>query len=264
LDESRLLRCGLEAAEALVRNEPFEISLAEALYRIVGADSAVVNVWRGRPRAAPSLTLVGQSPRTASELEAWARQFAGHPYFAHLLATGDPRPYRTSDFMPFHLFRQTAVYRKLLARDQLRHQLLMTLHLTDQDLVFVALLRRLHNFSDGEVGDLEQLRGPLSAALAYRAEVRAIQAKIRSDSLPAHPTEPGLTSRENQVLALIAVGCTNDQAAHRLGISTRTIRKHLEAVFAKAHVSSRAAAVAWWLRQAPGDSPQSTVVPQAP
>ena len=39
------------------------------------------------------------------------------------------------------------------------------------------------------------------------------------------------------------------QAARKLGISPRTIRKHLEGVFAKAKVPSRAAAVAWWLRQ---------------
>ena len=51
------------------------------------------------------------------------------------------------------------------------------------------------------------------------------------------------------MLALIAIGHTNDQAARKLGISPRTIRKHLEGVFAKADVPSRAAAVAWWLRQ---------------
>jgi DNA-binding NarL/FixJ family response regulator len=58
------------------------------------------------------------------------------------------------------------------------------------------------------------------------------------------------------VLALVAVGYTNDQAARRLGISPRTIRKHLEAIFAKAHVQSRAAAVACWLHQKAG--PKST------
>jgi hypothetical protein len=57
------------------------------------------------------------------------------------------------------------------------------------------------------------------------------------------PERPPLCS-----LALIATGCTDDQAARRLGISPRTVRKHLESVFVKADVPSRAAAVAWWCR----------------
>jgi DNA-binding CsgD family transcriptional regulator len=174
--------------------------------------------------------------------------FPEHPYFAHLLATGDPRPYRTSDFMPFQQFQTTAVYRELLAHHGMRHHLVMTLRLTAQDLVVVCLLRSLHDFSDREVGALDPVRGPLSAALAYQAQVHAIQAKIRPAALPARQSQARLTERENQVLALVAIGHTNDQAAHQLGISTRTIRKHLEGVFAKTHVPSRAAAVAWWLR----------------
>jgi DNA-binding CsgD family transcriptional regulator len=248
VDETQLLRCGLQAAHALVRDEPFEMALAKALRRLVGADTVAVNLWRGRPHTVPSLTLAGQPPLPAFEVEAWTRKFPEHPYFAHLLATGDPRPYRTSDFVPFQQFQATAVYQELLAHHRMRHHLVMTLRLTAQELVFVCLLRSLHDFSDREVGALNLVREPLSAALAYQAQVHAIQVKIRSEALPVRQSQARLTERENQVLALVAAGHTNDQAARRLGISTRTIRKHLEGVFAKAHVPSRAAAVAWWLR----------------
>jgi hypothetical protein len=53
------------------------------------------------------------------------------------------------------------------------------------------------------------------------------------------------------VLALIATGPTNDQGPRRLGISPRTVRKHVEGVFAKAEVPSRTATVARWLPQPP-------------
>jgi DNA-binding CsgD family transcriptional regulator len=250
MDDGRLLRCGLRAARTLTTNEPFERELAETLRGTVGADCVAVNVWRDWRHRAPSLTIAGEpNVLPVAEIDTWIRRFADHPYFVNLLATGDPEAHRTSDFMPFHSFQDTLVYRDLLAHYGLRHQLIMTLRYTDLDLVFVSLLRGLHDFSDREAGALEPVRGLLSAALTYHSRVQAIQSKIRPDMVPGCMNGLRLTERENQVLALVATGCTNDQAAHRLGISTRTIRKHLESVFAKAHVPSRTAAVTWWLRQ---------------
>lgn len=54
----------------------------------------------------------------------------------------------------------------------------------------------------------------------------------------------GLTSREAEVLAWVARGKTDAQIGQLLGISHRTVDKHLENVFRKLEVSSRAAAVA--------------------
>ena len=250
MNESGLLQCGLDAARAVTLDQPFEHTLTQELCRLVGADSTAVNVWPGWPRGTATVTVAGVPPLPAAEMSAWSHRYADHPYFAHLLATGDPRAYRTTDFIASRRFEQTSVYRDLLAHYGLRYQLMTTVRLTDRDLVLVALLRTLHDFSDREVAALDQLRGPLSAGLAYQAEVHAIRARIRAQLPPGRPASSTLTERENQVLALVAVGCTNDQAARRLGISARTIRKHLEGVFAKARVPSRTAAVTWWLRQA--------------
>jgi DNA-binding CsgD family transcriptional regulator len=52
-----------------------------------------------------------------------------------------------------------------------------------------------------------------------------------------------LSSRERQVLALLADGLGNKQIAARLGISPNTVKTHLEIVFEKLGVSSRAEAV---------------------
>jgi DNA-binding CsgD family transcriptional regulator len=56
--------------------------------------------------------------------------------------------------------------------------------------------------------------------------------------------ERSLSARERQVLALLADGLGNKQIAARLGISTNTVKTHLELLFEKLHVSSRAEAVA--------------------
>jgi DNA-binding CsgD family transcriptional regulator len=148
----------------------------------------------------------------------------------------------------FNRFRQTAVYREVFAGYGMRHLLLMTPRITDEDMVLIGLTRRLHDFSDTETRALDPVRDLIAAALEYRTRVTAIQAGIQAAMPTVDPRRLTLTERENQVLALVAAGHTNDQAARRLGISPRTVRKHLEAVFPKANAPNRAAAVAWWLR----------------
>jgi DNA-binding NarL/FixJ family response regulator len=54
----------------------------------------------------------------------------------------------------------------------------------------------------------------------------------------------GLSEREREVLALLVVGRTNREIADALVISQHTVRRHVENIFAKLGVSSRAAATA--------------------
>jgi DNA-binding CsgD family transcriptional regulator len=57
-----------------------------------------------------------------------------------------------------------------------------------------------------------------------------------------HPV-PRLTSRQTDLLRLVAAGHTNTQIARRLGISEATVRTHLENIYSRLQVSSRTAAV---------------------
>ena len=57
-----------------------------------------------------------------------------------------------------------------------------------------------------------------------------------------HPV-PELTPRQWQLMDLLAAGHTNAQIARRLGVSEGTIRKHLENIYRRLQVSSRAAAI---------------------
>ncbi len=44
-------------------------------------------------------------------------------------------------------------------------------------------------------------------------------------------------------MRLVAEGRTNEAIAHTLGISPRTVAKHLERIYRKLHAANRAAAV---------------------
>jgi DNA-binding NarL/FixJ family response regulator len=118
------------------------------------------------------------------------------------------------------------------------------------------------------VAESEEVRAALAAALGASAafEIVSIGASVANVSSAADivliardgaiamraanagvedaPAEPFLTNRERQVLGLLADGLGNKQIAARLGISTNTVKTHLELLFDKLGVSSRTEAVA--------------------
>ena len=60
---------------------------------------------------------------------------------------------------------------------------------------------------------------------------------------------PSLTRREREVAALVARGLSNREAAEQLLVAQRTIETHLEHIFAKLGVQTRAEVAAWAARQ---------------
>jgi DNA-binding NarL/FixJ family response regulator len=70
-------------------------------------------------------------------------------------------------------------------------------------------------------------------------------AKDTSAGLPAEfSSELGLTTREGEVLSWLSKGKTNRDIAQILGLSPRTVDKHLEQIYAKLGVENRTAAAA--------------------
>jgi DNA-binding NarL/FixJ family response regulator len=64
----------------------------------------------------------------------------------------------------------------------------------------------------------------------------------RDTESPAQRAFPELTTREREVLDLLAVGCRNHEIARRLGMSEKTVRNHVSQVLAKLQVADRTAA----------------------
>lgn len=76
----------------------------------------------------------------------------------------------------------------------------------------------------------------------------------------ATPRMPdGLTSREGEVLALIADGLTNIEIARRLHISHATVKTHINNLFSKAGIHDRAQAVRYAYRQGLAQPPGNSV-----
>jgi DNA-binding NarL/FixJ family response regulator len=63
-----------------------------------------------------------------------------------------------------------------------------------------------------------------------------------------------LSSRELEILALVAEGCPNKEIASRLSISNGTVRTHLMHIYEKLHVRCRTEAAAKYLRSKPAEA----------
>jgi DNA-binding NarL/FixJ family response regulator len=103
------------------------------------------------------------------------------------------------------------------------------------------------------LGDMDTAQMELDTARWVFEELGARPDLARVDALTR--TEPaerpaGLSAREVEVLRLVASGQTNRDIARTLLISDHTVRRHLQNIFNKIGVSSRAAATAFAHRRA--------------
>ncbi|MEO8623088.1 MAG: LuxR C-terminal-related transcriptional regulator, partial [bacterium] len=83
-------------------------------------------------------------------------------------------------------------------------------------------------------------------ALGAMPDVAWVDTLATSTSLsPSRGSANRLTSREVEVLRLVATGKTNRVIAEGLGISEKTVARHVSNIFSKLSLSSRAAATAY-------------------
>jgi DNA-binding NarL/FixJ family response regulator len=89
---------------------------------------------------------------------------------------------------------------------------------------------------------------------AHRGELQldpVIARRLMSSLRDRRDDDPGseLTSRELDVLRLVATGKPNKQIAAELAISERTARTHVSRILRKLHLSSRTQAALWAVRE---------------
>lgn len=70
-------------------------------------------------------------------------------------------------------------------------------------------------------------------------------ATVEQPASPVDKPVAGLTAREVEVLTLVAAGRSNREIATALVVSEHTVRRHLQNIFAKINVASRAGATAY-------------------
>jgi DNA-binding CsgD family transcriptional regulator len=136
---------------------------------------------------------------------------------------------KISDFYSSRQWHSTGMYRDYF-RGEIEHEMMVCLPAgPGRSLRMIFFREAGADFSERDRGLLALLRPHLHEA--YRAAERR------------RGGTPELTRRQRELLRLVADGYTNAQIGRRLGLAEGTVRKHLENIFARLHVSSRTAAV---------------------
>jgi DNA-binding CsgD family transcriptional regulator len=231
----------LELGRAAADGDAFVVEALEVLDRHVGADGLVfsrVHVQGGTGQ--PMSVLRHMEPFSAAEVAEWHRLLPTHPYSQWHL-TAPPGTSRVTDVVDLRELERTEIYQTLMRPRGQRFQAGLLFDARGATVTLLSLWRATHDFSDGEIESLEVARTVLVAGLEqYAARQRARRwAGLRGDASP-------LTPRQSQVAALVARGLTNEQIAHRLDISPRTVRKHVEDIFAATGCRSRTGVALWW------------------
>jgi DNA-binding NarL/FixJ family response regulator len=103
---------------------------------------------------------------------------------------------------------------------------------------------------------LKAIRSVAAGALWF--DPRALAApQGESARPPEHASAAALTDREREVVALVAEGLRNEEVGRRLGISEKTVRNHLTAIFQKLGVSGRLELVLVAVRHGLAPAPRS-------
>ena len=110
-----------------------------------------------------------------------------------------------------------------------------------------------HPWTDGaDWNDKETYHLELLAARQVFANLDAAPDLARVDALLKNRTPENntpLSTREAEVLKCIASGATNREIATTLGISEKTVARHVSNIFVKLDLPSRAAATAYAFRK---------------
>jgi DNA-binding CsgD family transcriptional regulator len=89
---------------------------------------------------------------------------------------------------------------------------------------------------------------------------------MRTASTHERPRTAGLSSREAEIMTLIAAGHSNGQIAELLVLAEKTVKNHVNRIYAKLGVGSRPAAISCWRpvtcaeEDAPGELSPSVLV----
>ena len=190
---------------------------------------------------------------SADELEHWPRLMPHHPYFPHILS-GSMRASRLTDVVDLTTFEATELYQRLLHPRGSRFQAALLIERAPDSMLLMSLWRAGRDFTDAEMAVLEAFRSLIAAATslaaaysdAHRVLVSCTELAAEDVDENGDPVGEPLTRRQRQVATLVSEGRTNDQIARCLGISSRTVRKHVADIFARTGARSRAEVAGRW------------------
>jgi DNA-binding CsgD family transcriptional regulator len=195
-------------------------------------------------------------PRTISITEpavprdfhvAFARYASENPLVEYYLRTHDGRATRFSDVLTRRKLHRLDLYREVYRPLGVEYQIAFTLPSPSQQVLGIALSRGKRDFTATE-RDLLNMSRPYLIQVYRNALSHTLLAQGAGRQIVVSDLRTlGLTQRQSEVLRLVAMGHSDQDAAAALDIGIRTVQKHLERCYRTLDVSGRsqAAQLAW-------------------
>lgn len=223
----------------------FRAGVVTLLHELVPCESASYN--EVKPGASAIVVADPAIPATSESVEIFGRFSHENPLIDHYMRTGDGQPLRFSDFISQRALHRLALYEHVYRQLGVEHQIAFVLPSPPGEVVGLALNRERRDFTDAEAAMLNLLRRPLRACyerLSEREQLTSLLSAYEADSLTEHTTALALSEREAQVMQVVSGGASNAEVATSLGISRRTVEKHLQHIYMVLDVTSRTQAIA--------------------
>ncbi|WP_375481155.1 LuxR C-terminal-related transcriptional regulator [uncultured Jatrophihabitans sp.] len=160
-----------------------------------------------------------------------------HPLVCDYAATGNPAPRRMSDFITLPDLQALDLWREVFRPLETNHQIAFAVLASRSRVVGIGVNRWSHDFDDHDMAVLGELQKHVGPAF-HHAALREAETQRAPGALDA------LSTREREVLALVAAGHSTPRIAALLFLSPRTVDKHLENVRTKLGARTRAQAAA--------------------
>lgn len=166
------------------------------------------------------------------------------PITDYRVRTGDLSAIRMSDVIGRLRYRESPFFREYFQPVGLDHVLDLGLSTDRHRYRSIVLIRGRDDpdFSERDRAVLELLRPHLRAREARADLERRLRNPDRTTESDPGEAKTSLTAREREILRLVREGKTNTEIAGELWVSPSTVKKHLENVYDKLGVASRAAA----------------------
>jgi DNA-binding CsgD family transcriptional regulator len=212
-----------------VRNLPGLVASEITTLSVCDLDSGHRSVVSDRPGAI-----------SRREIEVFDRYFYEHPLVRDHGRNPRAVTRRINDLVPASEFERTPLFNDYYRPIRIDHAMAMPIHVDRKLLVSFVFNRSKCGFSDRDRACLEVIRPHLGHL--YRL-TRALEDARKPPAPDRTAPDLPLTEREREVLHWLAGGKTDRDISEILGISPRTVHKHLQRIYEKLGVETRTAAV---------------------
>jgi len=217
-------------AEAQVREQ-----VGDLLLNLLDADYFASYVWDDASRCFQHRVALNMSDKNLATYESY---FQYHDPITPLMQLRH-EPTRVIQVMQQHDLVRTEFFNDFLMKDGLYWGVNVYAWDRDQNIGDMRIWRskRRDDFDDTAMALLRLIQPAFTTALR-RSRKPLTTSSILMSSPPASQTA-GLSERERQIVALIALGWPDKEIARRLGIGFTTVRTHITHIFRKLGVDNR-------------------------